>query len=109
MHQSKRPDSSEARSPWPERNWVDRGYSLASALLYLYLFLLGIKGLGDSFGLLGQDLIDDFFRSTQHPFLGLMTGIVTTSLVQSSSVTTSLIVALVAAPENPLPSPTRCR
>jgi sodium-dependent phosphate cotransporter len=32
-----------------------------------------------------------------------MVGILATTLVQSSSVTTSLIVALVAAPENPLP------
>ena len=35
--------------------------------------------------------------------LALMVGILATTLVQSSSVTTSLIVGLVAAPENPLP------
>jgi sodium-dependent phosphate cotransporter len=35
--------------------------------------------------------------------MGLMVGILATTLVQSSSVTTSLIVGLVAAPETPLP------
>lgn len=35
--------------------------------------------------------------------MGLMVGILATTLVQSSSVTTSLVVGLVAAPDNPLP------
>ncbi len=35
--------------------------------------------------------------------MALMVGILTTTIVQSSSVTTSLVVGLVAAPENPLP------
>ncbi|MDX1674883.1 MAG: Na/Pi symporter, partial [Longimicrobiales bacterium] len=55
------------------------------------------------FKLLSRDFVDNFFRATENPFLGLMVGILATTLVQSSSVTTSLIVGLVAAPENPLP------
>ena len=35
--------------------------------------------------------------------MGLIVGLLATTLVQSSSVTTSMIVGLVAAPENPLP------
>jgi sodium-dependent phosphate cotransporter len=35
--------------------------------------------------------------------MGLIAGILTTTLVQSSSVTTALVVGLVAAPDNPLP------
>jgi len=35
--------------------------------------------------------------------MGLMVGILATTLVQSSSLTTAMIVGLVAAPENPLP------
>lgn len=72
-------------------------------VLLLFLFLTGVKGLGDGFKLLGQDLLDSFFRATANPFVALMIGILATTLVQSSSVSTSMIVGLVAAPENPLP------
>ena len=72
-------------------------------VLLLFLFLTGVKGLGDGFKLLGQDLLDSFFRATENPFVALMIGILATTLVQSSSVSTSMIVGLVAAPENPLP------
>ena len=72
-------------------------------LLLLVVFLTGIRGLGDGFKLLGGDLLDAFFSATANPFVALMVGILTTTLVQSSSVTTSMVVGLVAAPENPLP------
>jgi len=69
----------------------------------LFLFLLGVNGLGDGFKSLGRGLLESFFMATENPFMGLMVGILATTLVQSSSVTTSLIVGLVAAPESPLP------
>ena len=69
----------------------------------LYIFLLGVNGLGDGFKSLGNQVLDTFFRATENPFMALMVGILATTLVQSSSVTTSLVVGLVAAPENPLP------
>jgi sodium-dependent phosphate cotransporter len=69
----------------------------------LFVFLLGVNGLGDAFGSLGRGVIESFFAATRNPFMGLMVGILATTLVQSSSVTTSLIVSLVAAPVNPLP------
>ena len=72
-------------------------------LALLYIFLLGVNGLGDGFKSLGQEAIDTFFQATENPFVSLMVGILATTLVQSSSVTTALIVGLVAAPENPLP------
>ena len=56
-----------------------------------------------SVSVLGGDMMQGFFRATENPFLGLIVGILTTSIVQSSSVTTALIVGLVAAPVNPLP------
>ena len=74
-----------------------------TVLFLLFVFLLGVKGLGDGFKLLGEDLLQAFFTATENPFIGLMIGILGTTLVQSSSVSTSMIVALVAAPENPLP------
>jgi sodium-dependent phosphate cotransporter len=69
----------------------------------LYVFLIGVNGLGSGFKSLGGNLLDAFFSATTDPFLGLMVGVLATTLVQSSSVTTALIVAMVAAPENPLP------
>ena len=74
-----------------------------AVLFLLFIFLLGVKGLGDGFKLLGRDLLQAFFTATENPFIGLMVGILATTLVQSSSVTTSMVVGLVAAPENPLP------
>ena len=76
---------------------------VASILLLLFVFLLGIKGLGEGFELLGSELLEVFFQTTENPFVGLMIGLLATTLMQSSSVTTSMVVALVAAPENPLP------
>jgi sodium-dependent phosphate cotransporter len=73
------------------------------ALALLFIFLIGVNGLSDAFTSLGGGVIDSFFAATQNPFMGLMVGILATTLVQSSSVTTSLIVALVAAPVHPLP------
>ncbi len=74
-----------------------------TVLALLFVFLLGVNGLGDGFKSLGQDFLESFFQATSNPFTGLMVGILATTLVQSSSVTTSLIVGLVAAPLNPLP------
>lgn len=76
---------------------------LFAVVALLFVFLLGVNGLGDGFKSLGRGLLDSFFAATENPFMGLMVGILATTLVQSSSVTTSLIVGLVAAPENPLP------
>ena len=69
----------------------------------LFVFLIGVNGLGDGFRLLGQDFIESFFAATSNPFIGLIVGLLATTVVQSSSVTTAMVVGLVAAPENPLP------
>ncbi len=74
-----------------------------AVLFLLFIFMMGVNGLGDGFKSLGRGLLDAFFSATENPFVGLMVGILATTLVQSSSVTTSLIVGLVAAPANPLP------
>jgi len=69
----------------------------------LFVFLVGVKGLGDGFKMLGKGVLDSFFSATENPFLGLIVGILATTIMQSSSVTTSMIVGLVAAPDSPLP------
>jgi sodium-dependent phosphate cotransporter len=75
----------------------------AAVMLLLYVFLVGVNGLGSGFQALGEGVVESFFAATENPFIGLMVGILATSLVQSSSVTTALIVGLVAAPLNPIP------
>jgi sodium-dependent phosphate cotransporter len=74
-----------------------------AVILLLFIFLVGVNGLGDGFKSLGRGLLESFFQATENPFVALMVGILATTLVQSSSVTTSLIVGLVAAPGDPLP------
>jgi sodium-dependent phosphate cotransporter len=83
--------------------WQSLGRSAAVVFL-LSLFLVGVNGLSDGFRAVGEGgLLDTFFSATENPFIALMVGILATALVQSSSVTTSMIVAFVAAPGDPLP------
>ncbi|MDA1236888.1 MAG: Na/Pi symporter, partial [Acidobacteria bacterium] len=77
--------------------------AVGKALVMLFAFLVGVRAFGDGFHLLGSGTLDSFFRATENPLVGLMVGILATTLVQSSSVTTSMVVGMVAAPENPLP------
>ncbi|TDI11741.1 MAG: hypothetical protein E2P07_04900, partial [Acidobacteria bacterium] len=89
--------------PENRATWVGSVGQAATLLVLLFVFLMGVQGLGDGFRLLGRDLLDAFFTTTENPFMALMVGILATTLVQSSSVTTVMVVGLVAAPENPLP------
>ncbi len=63
---------------------------------FLYVFLIGIGGMGRSFGLMGEDVMKELLAKERGPFLALMIGILATTLVQSSSMTTSMLVTLVA-------------
>lgn len=63
----------------------------------LLLFFLGLDLLGQAFGLFGKEFATMLVERTSNPFVGLFVGILGTTLVQSSSTTTSLTVALVAA------------
>lgn len=97
-------DRRPPNAPSPPAPWHQHPLVRTLLLLgLLYLFLVAVNGLGAGFKLLGQDLLDSFFAATENPFVGLMVGILATTLVQSSSVTTASIVGLVAAPLNPLP------
>ena len=88
----------------PAASWAEHPFVRALIVVsLLYLFLVGVNGLGSGFRALGEGVLDSFFAATENPFVGLMIGILATALVQSSSVTTAMIVGLVAAPENPIP------
>ncbi len=65
-------------------------------LALLYLFLVSIGMVGASFKLLGKEAAREIFGFASNPLAGLFIGILATSLVQSSSTTTSIVVGLVA-------------
>ena len=70
---------------------------IVSLLALIYLFLLSIKLFGGAFKMMGKGVAESIIRTVSNPILGLFVGIFTTSLVQSSSMTTSLVVGLVAS------------
>jgi len=74
-------------------SWV-RPFVFAAVL---FAFFLSLDLLGLAFGLFGKDLAAVLVERTANPFVGLFVGILGTALAQSSSTTTSLTVALVAA------------
>ena len=65
--------------------------------LLLYLFLVSIEMMGAAFKGFGKGFAETLITSTANPFIGLFIGILATSLVQSSSTVTSLVVGIVAA------------
>jgi len=65
-------------------------------IITIYLFLLSIKLLGHSFKLFGKDFAIAMLEMTSNPLAGLLIGIIATSLIQSSSTTTSIVVGMVA-------------
>lgn len=67
------------------------------ALASLYLFLVGIGCMSSGFKLLGSDFSKDLMTGHAGAVVSLFIGILATTLVQSSSTTTSLVVGLVAA------------
>jgi len=69
---------------------------VAFLVFTVYIFLLSIKLLGHSFKLFGSGFAEAMLQMTADPFVGLLTGILATSLIQSSSTTTSIVVGLVA-------------
>lgn len=61
----------------------------------LYLFMLSITMLGAAFKLMGKGVAESILQTTSNPLVGLVIGILATSVIQSSSTTTSLVVGLV--------------
>ena len=83
----------------PEPAFSPQGISAAKLIALfslLYIFLLSITLLGASFKLFGADLADAIFQATSNPIVGLMIGVLTTAIMQSSSATTTMIVGMVA-------------
>ncbi len=71
-------------------------------LFLLYVFFLSIKLIGITCKFLGKDVVKHFLANTSSPLVGLFVGILTTSIAQSSSFTTSLVVGFVGSGILPL-------
>lgn len=75
---------------------LQRVLQVLSLLLVLFLFFVSLELMGDSFKLMGEDFAQALLETTANPFVGLFIGILVTSLVQSSSTVTSMVVGIVA-------------
>ncbi|MEA5536625.1 Na/Pi symporter [Crocosphaera sp. XPORK-15E] len=65
-------------------------------LVLVYILILGVGVISRGFRAAVGDEAEQLFAFANNPFVGLVVGIISTSLVQSSSTTTSIIVGLVA-------------
>lgn len=68
----------------------------------LYAFLTSIGLMGKAFKLFGGGFADELIGSCSNPFTGLFIGILATSLIQSSSTTTSIVVGFVGTGQLPV-------
>lgn len=94
---AERPDpTGPALASTPSRGFPGWARGLLVIAL-LYLFLVGVGLLSDGIASLGGDVQDALFARVSSPLAGLFVGILATVLVQSSSVSTSTIVGMVAA------------
>jgi sodium-dependent phosphate cotransporter len=79
------------------KEWGMIFLGLLSVCFFLYFFLVGLDLLGNAAKVIGGCTAGALFGDNTNPVAGLMVGILATVLVQSSSSTTSIIVALVGA------------
>lgn len=83
-------------SPTPNRWKIvlrNTAYILAALIIFLFTLDLMIASLQH----LGKDAADIIILATSNPFTGLFIGLLVTALMQSSSATTAMAVALVAS------------
>lgn len=72
-------------------------FKLAKILFFLYIFLISISLMSHAFKGFGSGFAKTLITTTSNPLVGLFIGILATSIIQSSSTTTSMVVAFVAA------------
>lgn len=77
------------------RNWWLPVLKTLALIAVLYVFFFSLELMGDSFKLMGKGFAKRMIATTNNPFVGLFIGVLVTSVVQSSSTVTSLVVGLV--------------
>jgi sodium-dependent phosphate cotransporter len=65
-------------------------------IIFLYLFFVSIELIGVAFKGFGKGFAERLIATTSNPFTGLFIGILATTIAQSSSLTTSILVSMVA-------------
>jgi len=71
-------------------------FNIIFLLFFLYLFLFSLELMGASLKMFGKGLAETLIATTTNPLVGLFIGVLATSIIQSSSSTTSIVVGLVA-------------
>ena len=71
-------------------------FNVLFLIFFLYLFLFSLELMGASLKMFGKGLAETLIATTTNPLVGLFIGILTTSVIQSSSSTTAIVVGLVA-------------
>jgi sodium-dependent phosphate cotransporter len=72
-------------------------FKIILVIIFLYFFLVSIGLMGAAFKGYGKGFAETLLNTTSNSFIGLFIGILATSLVQSSSTTTSIVVGMVAS------------
>jgi len=76
-------------------------FSVAVRIIFIvvlvYCFLVSIGLMGAAFKGFGKGFAESLISTTSNPFVGLFIGVLATSLVQSSSTTTSIVVGMVGS------------
>jgi len=70
--------------------------ALFKLLIFIYLFLFSLELMGASLKMFGRGLAESLIQTTSNPMVGLFIGILATSIIQSSSSTTSIVVGMVS-------------
>lgn len=84
-------------SPQNSNRWIIVSRNTAFILAALLIFLFTLDLMIASLHHLGKDAADIIILATSNPFTGLFIGLLITALIQSSSATTSMAVALIAS------------
>jgi len=80
----------------PEPPKRSRALTALMILVLLYIFVCGINLMGNGCKALKEHpFVAALLRQTENPFIGLFVGVLVTSIIQSSSATTSIVVGLV--------------
>jgi len=79
------------------RNILTTSCRFLLVIAFVYLFLVSIGLMGAAFKGFGKEFAENLIKATSNPFIGLFIGILATSIVQSSSTTTSIVVGMVGS------------
>jgi sodium-dependent phosphate cotransporter len=86
-------ETSRLRGPSPLHTVIRVAYFL----LLLYLFFFSIELMSAAFRMAGRGFAEQLINTVSDPVAGLIVGFLATSLIQSSSTTTTIVVGLVAS------------